>query len=79
MTNFASVLFNTQVKALSNYFHISTFSNGIFSILMHHNKALIFVSGEVDMIKVALIQSADIFCTILGTLKGWGSKFNDKH
>ena len=52
--NFASVLFTTQVKALKHDRHFFTFRNFMLESLLQHNKALKFISGEANMITVAL-------------------------
>ena len=55
LTNFSSVLFNTQVKVLKHYVHICTFRNVILALLLHHNKDLKGISGEANMITVPLL------------------------
>ena len=55
VTNFASVLFNTQVKALKHDGQICTFINAMLASLMQHNKALKIIAVEANMITVALI------------------------
>ena len=60
VTDFESVLFNTQVKVLKHYVHICTFRNVILALLLHHNKDLKGISGEANMIIVELLQAADL-------------------
>ena len=72
MTNFASVLFNTQKKALKHDRHISTFRNIMLALLLHHNEALKGLAGESNMITVLLLQAADVLGISSNTLKAWG-------
>ena len=55
VTNFASVLFNTQVKAIKYDGHLCTFINVMPAFLLLHNEALKGLAGESNMITVALI------------------------
>ena len=54
-TNFASVLFNTQVKALTHGVHLCTFRYSILALLLWHSKDLKIISGEANMITVPLL------------------------
>ena len=69
LTNFASALFNTQAKALSHDGHLFSFRNVMLDSLMHHNEYLKGISGEARLIKVALLQTADIFSISSDNLK----------
>ena len=60
VTNFASVLFKTQVKSLKHDGHLCTFINVIPASLLQHNKALKGLAVEANMITVALFQAADV-------------------
>ena len=53
--NFVSVLFNTQVKALKHDGHICTFINVMLASLLQHNNDLKIISGEANIITVALL------------------------
>ena len=66
---FASVLFNTKVKALKHDGHICTFRNVTLALILQHNEALKGISGEENMITVSLIQAADVLFIIPDTLK----------
>ena len=59
VTNFASVLFNTKVKALNHDGHILTFRNYMLVLLLQHN-TLKGLEGEANMSTVLLLQSADV-------------------
>ena len=50
---FASVLFNTQVKALKHYGFLCTFINVTLTSLLQHNEALKGIPGEANMITVS--------------------------
>ena len=79
VTNFSSVLFNTQVKAVKYDGHICTFGNVILASLLQHNKALKVLTGEANMINVALLQAADVLGISSDTLKSWGEKVKEQH
>ena len=79
VTNFASVLFNTQVKALKHDGNICTFINFILASLLHHNEALKGLSGEANMITVAFLQAAYVLSISSDTLKEWGEKVKEQH
>ena len=55
VTNFACVLFNTQMKALKHDDHTFTLKTGMLTFLLHHKKALECISGEANMITVPLL------------------------
>ena len=55
VTNFTSVLFNTQVKALKHDGHFCTFRADILTSLLQHNKSLKIVAREANMITVPLL------------------------
>ena len=55
VTNFARVIFNTQVNVLKHYGRICTFIAGILAFLLHHNKSLKLIAGEENMITVPLL------------------------
>ena len=55
--NFVSVLFNTKVKALKHDGHICTFVNVMLASLLQHNNDLKIISGEANIITVALLSS----------------------
>ena len=48
--NFASIIFNTSVKALKDYGHIFTLINGMIAYLRQNNEALKGIKGEANMI-----------------------------
>ena len=73
--NFASVLFNTQVKALKDDGHLSTFRNFMLDSLLHNKEAPEGLSGEANKITVALLQAADVLGISSDNLKAWGEKF----
>ena len=52
MTNFKSVLFNTQLKSLSHDCRLSKFINIILALVVHHTEDLKVAVGEVNMITV---------------------------
>ena len=60
VTNFTSVLFNTQVKALKHDGHIYTFRNVMISFLLQHKEILKGLAVEANMITVALLQVVDL-------------------
>ena len=72
VTNFAIVLFNTQVKALKYDGHLSTFRNIMLASLLCHHEALKVLAGEANMITVALIQAEDVLRISSDNLKAWG-------
>ena len=78
VTNFSSVPFNTQVKAVKHDGHICTFGNVILDSLLQHNKALKVLTGEANMITVALLQAADVLGISSDTLKSWGKKVKEE-
>ena len=53
--NFASVLFNTQVKALNQGGYIFTLRTAMLDSLLQHNKALKMVAGEENLITVLFL------------------------
>ena len=55
LTNFASVILNTQVKSLNSDGYICTFRTGILAPLHQHNKYLEIIAGEANMITVPLL------------------------
>ena len=55
LTNFASVILNTQVKSLNSDGYICTFTNAMLALILHHNKALKFVSLEANITTVTLL------------------------
>ena len=55
VTKFSSVLFNTQVKAFKHDGHLCTLRTVLLASLMQHNEALEIITGEANMITVALI------------------------
>ena len=61
MTNFPSVLFNTQSESLMYGGHISTFRNVILDSIMKNNKALKGCMVDSYMITVAFLQYSDLF------------------
>ena len=79
MTNFSSVPFNTQVKAVKHDGHICTFGNVILASLLQHNRAPKVLTGEANMITVALLQAADVLGISSDTLKSWGEKVKEQH
>ena len=78
MKKFASVLFNTPVKALNYDGNLYTFINVILNLLLNHNKYLKGISVYTNMITVLFLQDVYIFYMILDTLKEWGRKVNKK-
>ena len=66
---FASVLFNTQVKAIKHDGHLCTFKNVTLASLLQNNESLKGIPGEANMITVSLIQAADVLFIIPDTLK----------
>ena len=60
VTKFASILFNTQVKALKHDDHLSTLRNITFALLMQNNEYLKGLAGEANMITIAFLQAADV-------------------
>ena len=74
MTNFASVFFNTQVKALKHYGYLYTFRDVILASLLHHNEAFKGLSVEANMITVVLLQAAYVLGISSDNLKAWGEK-----
>ena len=60
VTKFASLLSNTQVKALKHNGHICTFRNVMLDFLLQHKKYIKWLEVEAKMITVALLQSADV-------------------
>ena len=79
VTNFASVLFNTQVKALRHDGHISIFRNFMFYSILHNNKSIKGVTGDNKIITVAFGSICRCFCIILDILKEWVRKVDKKH
>ena len=71
-TNFASVIFKTQVKALRHDGHLCPFKFFMIASLLQHKKYLKCIVGEASMIKFSLLQSADVFGISLDTLIEWG-------
>ena len=55
LENFASVIFNTQMKALKIDGHLCTFRTGILSSLMSHNKSITIIAGEANTTTVLLL------------------------
>ena len=53
--DFVILLFNTQVKALKHDGHICTFINVMLASLLQHNNDLKIISGEANIITVALL------------------------
>ena len=64
VTKFASVPFNTQVKALKHDGHICTFINFIPDYLLQYNEYLKGLSGETNMVTVLLLQAEDFLSVI---------------
>ena len=64
MTNFASVPFNKNI---------------MLDLLLKHSKALKGISGEANMITVALIQSTEVFFISSGTFKECRKKVKEQH
>ena len=79
LTNFSSVLFNTQVKVLKDDGHICTFINFMLASLIQHNEALKGLAVETNIISVVLFSSADVLSIISDTLKTWGRQFKEQH
>ena len=75
MENFASLLFNTQVKALNHDGHLCTFRNVMLDLLLQHNEALKGIVREEKMITVALLQAAYVLSIGSDSLKAQGEKF----
>ena len=75
VTNFTSVFFNTQVKALKHYVYLSTFRDFMLASLLHHNEAFKGLAVEANMITAVLIQAADVLGISSDNLKAWGEKF----
>ena len=55
VTNFSSVLLNTQVKSLKHYGHIFTFRTVILDLLLQHTESLEIIAVGANMITVALL------------------------
>ena len=53
--NFASVLFNTQAKAINHNGHLCTFRTIMIAPIMQHTKGSKIIAVEADMITVVLI------------------------
>ena len=79
VTKVASVLFKTKVKTLRHYDHLFTFRNFMLDLIMHNTKALKDIEGEENMIKVALLQVADVVFISSYTLKERGRKAKEQH
>ena len=79
MTNFSSVLFNTQAKSLKHDGHICTFRHIVLASILYHNKSLQCLSREANMITVAFLQDADVLYIGADTLKSWGEKVKKQH
>ena len=79
VTNFASVLFNTQAKALNHDGHLCTFINVMLASIMQHKKALKGLAGEANTIFIALLQDEYVLSISSDTLKSWGEKFKEQH
>ena len=69
VTNFVSVLFKTQVKAIWINGHNCTFINVMFDSLLQRKKYLKVVAVKAKIITDVFIQSADLFSIISNTLK----------
>ena len=61
VTNFASVIFNTQVKVLRNDDNLFTFINVILASLLQHKKSFKGVALLENRITVILLHAADLF------------------
>ena len=57
VTNFSSVLFNTNVKSKNHDDHILTFQNGTLHPIFNHNEYMKFLMRERNMIKVCVATS----------------------
>ena len=60
VTNFASVIFNTQVKAFKHDVHLCTFRNFMLASKLQNDEALKGIEVEANMITVALLQYEDV-------------------
>ena len=69
VTNVSSVIFNTQVNGIQNDGHPCSFKNVMLYFLLENKKYLKGISGEANMIKVALLQAADVLFLSLYNLK----------
>ena len=61
VTNFASVIFNTQVKVLRNDDNLFTFINVILASLLQHKESFKGVALLENRITVILLHAADLF------------------
>ena len=64
MANFASVIFNTQLKSHRNHGYLFTFRNIVLDSLLQHNEALKVVAGESNAIPVSLLQAKNLLIII---------------
>ena len=55
VTNFASVIFNNQVKALKYDYHIYTFITVVLASIFQHNEALKVIIIEANIITDTLL------------------------
>ena len=60
VTNFSSVLFNTQLKALKHGGHIFTFINVMLDLILHHKEDIEGILVESNMITVSFLQASDV-------------------
>ena len=79
VTNFTSVLFNTQAKALMDDGHLCTFRNVILASILNHNGALKVLTTEANMITFKLLQAEDVLSISSDTWKSRGEKVKEQH